>query len=50
MSVVGVPSTAKNYRYPIDVTDSKQSGYVSANLEYKYIIMYSRILLCFVWR
>ena len=44
VSVVGTPSTAKNYRYPIDATDSKQSGYVSANLEYNHII----ILLYFV--
>ena len=46
VSVVGTPSTAKNYRYPIDAKDSKQSGYVSANLEYNHII----ILLYFVWR
>ena len=47
VSVVGAPSTTQNY--PIDATDSKQSGYVSVNLEYNHIIMYSRILLwCFV--
>jgi len=45
VSVDGAAASTTNY--PIDATQSRQSGYVSVSVEYSSSIMHSRFFLCF---